>query len=463
MSLKLRSLFHSEKTVKLVRQLMILLAVLLLSNLAAVNFFESKYLLLIDVGVIVFWLSYHFMMPMFFAVVFLHPFVGFEFALGDFNAPYGDILVTILFFAWLYRKALLWPKEKFDFKTQWPGLAFFLLFVVSAILSMIFNEATFHSVKYLLRPIMFFYLCFVMLPLDLIRTKIQLKKVLQIFFIVGVISAVVGLISLFITPSVQWYESRSTPINFFGINFWGGNHNAIAEIMTVAIPFTLILLGLSKKIREQGIYIVGLILMSQVLLLTFSRSGWLALILEMLILFVFGYGAKVPRLKVLPLFLVFLMLPMILFFSGGGNTGVVAESTSNRAYVTQLSFYIFQQAPIFGHGLDTFRSLIDQNYVYTIDFGAALDSHGFIQKIIVEQGIFGLLCWFALLTYLFGVFLKSYLREKDRSERFYLVAILMMFCGAVFFQLFSTSYYLAKMWLPIGVGLAAVSLYRQDG
>jgi len=33
----------------------------------------------------------------------------------------------------------------------------------------------------------------------------------------------------------------------------------------------------------------------------------------------------------------------------------------------------------------------------------------------------------------------------------------------VMFELFSTSYYNARMWLPIGVGLAAVRLYKEDG
>ena len=462
MAQNLRQLFTSSKTAQLVRQFLILLTALLAVNLIAVNLVDVYYVLLVDLGLIIFWLSYHFFSAAFLAVVLLHPFVGYEFVAGGLNVPYGDLLATVVLAAWLLRTFLHWPQTRLNWKRDLPGVIFVGLFFISGALSIINAELPLTSLKYLLRPLIFFYMCFVVLPVNIIKDEKQLKRIYQAFFVLGIFTALIGLASFFLTTGGPWYTKRALPLPIFGMNIFGGNQNALAEVLTICIPFTLILLSLTKKIRLQGFYLVGLMLMSAILLLTFSRSGWIALLMEMIILFIFGFGAKIPKTFILPIITSIVLIPTIFYFSVWQQVAWVRESNENRLILTEISWDNFIEHPVIGNGLNSYRDLISQVFAYTVEFGEPLDSHGFVQKILVEQGLMGLISFVAFLIYIFYVYLKAFIAEKDRHERFYLVCLIMMLSGIVMFELFSTSYYIAKMWLPIGVGLAAIKLYKAN-
>jgi hypothetical protein len=80
---------------------------------------------------------------------------------------------------------------------------------------------------------------------------------------------------------------------------------------------------------------------------------------------------------------------------------------------------------------------------------------------LAEQGIFGLITFISFLGYIFYQYARAFVLEKDKQQRFILLCWLMMLSGVVLFQLFSTSYYNSRTWLPIGVGLAAIEIYRR--
>jgi hypothetical protein len=66
------------------------------------------------------------------------------------------------------------------------------------------------------------------------------------------------------------------------------------------------------------------------------------------------------------------------------------------------------------------------------------------------------------LLYFFRAYFRAIRAEDNHREKFVLAALLMMLSGLVLFELFSTSYYIARMWLPVGVGLAAVRIYGEN-
>jgi O-antigen ligase len=92
--------------------------------------------------------------------------------------------------------------------------------------------------------------------------------------------------------------------------------------------------------------------------------------------------------------------------------------------------------------------------VYTLEYGEALDAHGFIQKMLVETGIFGLVAFVGFLGWVLQTIAK-----QVRRDVFY-QALLCMVAGAMVFQLFNTSYLNSVLWLPIGLALAGVSLKK---
>lgn len=442
------------------KQTFILLACLVFIDLVAINFVETEYVFMLDAVVVVLWLCYNFLDLAFLVMVFLYPFINAQIFLGPMNIPFVDALAMLVFLAWFVKRILNYDQEPLTWR-DFPGVFFAVLFFAAGAAS-IFNADYFlSSFKYLLRPLVFFYLMFLVLPYNILKNKKQLQAVYKILFAVGVIVALVGIFSI-VTASGPWYTKRAVPVAIYGYEFLGGNQNAIAEVLVVTIPVTLILLALCKKYRTQGILILGLLLMSTVLLLTFSRSGWLSLLLELVILFILGFSAKVKKKFIWPLLIVFLILPLILYFTAWQNVSWIQESNASRLLLTDLSINKFFIHPFVGHGLNSFQNLVADTFVYTIEFGDPLESHGFIQKLLVEQGLFGLLTFLGLLMYIFYQYIRAYKTEPDKEERFILMCLLMAASGIVFFQLFSTSYYISRMWLPVGIALAAANIYLKN-
>lgn len=461
MELKLSKIFYHQKTQHLVIQFLGLLIFLLVIDFIGYLFLPIKLLMLINFGLIGFWLCYHFFTIAFYLMVIFTPLYGWEIIVGDFNEPIVDVWATILFVAWCWR--LLWhpPAEKFNLKRDFPGLFFFLMFILSGVFSLINAPNWLISLKFLVRTIIFFYLCFVVLPVNFIKEKKQLTRIFQLLYFVGLIIAILSLTWTFITPG-DWYAKFVEFPVIKGFNLLGGNHNAVAEILIIAIPAGLILLTLFKKQKLQSLILIGLIFMSLVLILTYSRSGWLAFLVMFAILFFFSFGSSFPKLFWLPIIIFFILLPLILYLTIWHNTAEVQSSNENRLLMTQIAYHSFLEEPLIGHGLNTFRSQIEKSYAYLMKFGSAMESHGFIQKIIVEQGLFGLVAFLGFIFSLMRIFLRAFREENNYQERFYLVVLIMMFAGIITFQLFSTSYYIAKTWLPIGIGLAAVKIYKRN-
>ena len=96
-----------------------------------------------------------------------------------------------------------------------------------------------------------------------------------------------------------------------------------------------------------------------------------------------------------------------------------------------------------------------------MEFGDPLESHGFVQKLLTETGILGLISFVSLLIYLGNKHLQGYAKAKFLTNKRIITCLMMVFVGLVLFELFSTSYFVANMWLPIGVGLAGVKLYSE--
>jgi fructose-specific phosphotransferase system IIC component len=102
-------------------------------------------------------------------------------------------------------------------------------------------------------------------------------------------------------------------------------------------------------------------------------------------------------------------------------------------------------------------SILGSAELFTEDFGDPLDAHGFVQKIILEEGVLGLLFFGLFLGYVLQRLWKyQAAREKDYLLfQIFFISVL----GAIVFQLFNTSYFNANMWMPIGIALAGLQLY----
>lgn len=395
-------------------------------------------------------------------------FSGYEWAkqmpwLAALNAPVADFIGLVLLLGAI---VLLFSKHQPNWqaikKTLHPMVWFYLAFLVVALISSFFafDHNSNESFRYLLRFYVFPFVVFGLLPLFFIREPGQLLNVLKIWFWIGILVSLYGLSSLFVVAQVGWL--RVTPYALFGLAPLGYNHNQIAEVLVTIAPLGIFLALLYPPARKIYLWGTGLIVLTA--LLTFSRAAWLTLILQA-IFFAYFYKKqikdwmkkKTSLTLVVGLLAVCLAGIMLVFL----QSGIVSSSTTARLETTSAVWHYFKQAPFLGYGPGMYLHLVGTTWALVQEFGEQLDAHGFIQKILSETGLAGLAFWSAFFCALFYKLYKIKQTSIGLDQQLFLV-MLMSAGGAIFFQLFNTSYFSGVMWMPVGVALTVMVMKEKE-
>jgi O-antigen ligase len=302
---------------------------------------------------------------------------------------------------------------------------------------------------------------FVVLPYNAINSKKVLMNVFWSLFSVGIFVALMGLWSV-LFPAGTGLFRRAVPLSIFGISILGTNHNLIAEVLISVIPIGFILIWETKEIFIKKLLIVGVLLMSVVNLLTFSRTGWIALAFELLILVLIRYRKNIRSLFELGLVALLILSPLVLYGYIFMTSEIVRSSNLNRIALTKIALEAFAKHPVIGAGAGTFVEQVARDRWYIADFGSPLEAHGVVQKLLAETGLLGFLTFFALLGYIILRLVKVYNSlPRESSYKYILLALILSSGGSIIFQLFNTSYFVSKLWLPLGVALAAARLAEE--
>ena len=145
------------------------------------------------------------------------------------------------------------------------------------------------------------------------------------------------------------------------------------------------------------------------------------------------------------------------------STSIVSISANlNRLKLIDISLTLFKEHPLIGSGAGSFISIVSGLKWYIIEYGSPLDAHGILFKLIAETGLLGLLSFCLFAGYILWLLYKHYQKNKMTSWKMVAMACLLCVLGGLIFQLFGTGYYLAKLWLPIGVALASLKFYNHS-
>ncbi|PIT87802.1 MAG: hypothetical protein COU31_01070 [Candidatus Magasanikbacteria bacterium CG10_big_fil_rev_8_21_14_0_10_40_10] len=382
--------------------------------------------------------------------------------LASINAPLVDIVALVLLAC--LAVALVFGQNHFDYRRLWflllPSILYGL-FLSFALLSAwrVYDYSIMTSVKFWLRNMMFVFVAYVLMPGILIRRQEILERIIKIWHWVGLGVALFGLSSLLVVQQTGWH--RVVPYGWGSFAPLGYNHNLIAEVLIATIPLAFYLFIKNRGRTGSDFYLASLGLMILAELLTLSRAGWLALGLQVLIaIYIFRQSIKrfissQGRLAWLALLGIFAVLGayMGIFLT----SSIVSSSTSSRLHAMDIVLFYSARQPILGYGPGSYIPILLNTFDYTIEYGFPLEAHGFALKILLEEGLLGLVLFGLFLLTVF-LFLRQAYNKSTGQTRLLAVALLSMVAGAVFFQLFNTSYFSAVMWLPIGVALAGAGL-----
>lgn len=421
-------------------------------------------------------LSYHLSFG-WLVLVFLSPLINWELQLGflqhyfpafpwlyHMHAPVVEFwAVTLLFAFGLYCIRRVRSGEALV--VHWPGVGWFLLFILSAFLSIknVVPKDRLDSVKYLVHFLVFFYFGYIVLATNIITTKKLWRQSLAVLASVGFLGALMGAASLLLGVWHQHGFVRVVPFALFGWKPFGDQHIFLAEVITTTIPIFIFFWREALEARRKKILAVLTWFVFIIGLLTLSRAGWITMCVEAAVFLWLtrreGYWREIKR-RAHYAFAIVPILGYLIYFLVASPA--VSGSTSTRAFLLDMALFLFYQSPLTGQGVGTFTTIVTEYQAYQYEFGEVLDAQGIVQKILAEQGIVGLVTFSLFIGWILMVILRRYKRSDTWREArgAYFVGIFLVLSPLIF-QLFNTQYYTSKMWVPIALAIAQSVLYKQ--
>jgi len=398
-----------------------------------------------------------------YSVAFFLPMIGWSFYIKSFSLTFIDLLgllLTLAFFTNYLWSIFFSRRQRQPAKPwRWPLFFPFAVFIFINLLSALFAPDPLYSLWYIIRWPAFLYIAYIFVPYNLIQDGKTLKKTIIATASGAVLVLILGFLSLY---GQDWHDSffRIRSISLFGVYPYGENHNLIAEFLNVGVFMILAWRQLTKNLRVRKILDIAFIAMSLGIILTFSRAGWITLFLQLSIYTVFYFQTKKQTPRRLVLFIVgALILLSPLAWKMGQLQQENTSSTENRWLLTKIAIEAFQDKPYMGYGSGEFINLVDDNLRFKAKYGPAIDSHGMLQKVLAENGAFGLAAWIFIIAALLKHF--WFALQKYYHRNLWLLPVIIAGLGGLFFQLFNTSYYKGKVWLPIALALVAINLIEQ--
>jgi len=320
-----------------------------------------------------------------------------------------EISITVLFFAWIGKKILLK-----NFKLKFTSLGVSLLaFFIASFLSMVNAENKMFVSYALITKCLKWIFLFIIVSEEL-DSDVKLKNLLKI----SLLSAIIVVIDSFIQYYITHYDLLLGQKSFkytlqnlkdsvyigFPTGPFGFPNDLSAWMLVILIPTLLLtIFGLKDKWAKVGLGIFslgGLYLFY----LANTRSAWLGFITSISVILFF----KKIRLLVAILLVLLVIFPFLSEEKMKDIFGV--NSIFDRMSMWRTGWKIFLQHPIVGNGLNTFYDKFKE-FRNDEDKGklGSYAHNGFLQ-IAADIGIFGLLCFMAIILQVFYYSLR-YIRN----------------------------------------------------
>ncbi|MBD3251259.1 hypothetical protein GF380_02185 [Candidatus Uhrbacteria bacterium] len=428
-------------------------------------------------GVVGVFFAFNYPYATFGLLVLLIPFLGFTVSIpagavplaqeafgGSIDIYVGEVVAIVLLIAWILRVLFLWVRRQdVNWKPWlplfWPAMAIVATHLLSALSPL--NSDVVLSIKYAMRPVFWSYLIYVVLTVNFVQSPRRVRMVLGLVIVTGLLAALMGFASLAFFPEAGVAIPRARPLPMFGTNPLGLNHHLLAEWLSFSVMACIAMVYLSKSKRAKRLLILAAVFQAVIALLTFARSLWIVFALQAVLLGYLVWKEELRKYVKTLLIIGLLLLPLIAVMIEFSSSAVVQGSTSSRLMLTEIALNFWAQSPWIGAGAGTFVTLVDRTAVFFIEFGNPMDAHGWIQKLLAEVGLLGLMAvgWMAVAAYRF---LRDQIRSfKPSPERTALIVLSIAVFGAAFYQLFNTNYWTGKIWFPLGIAIACTYAFRK--
>lgn len=242
------------------------------------------------------------------------------------------------------------------------------------------------------------------------------------------------------------------------------NPNVLAEYLLLAIPLGGALLLSTKDSVRRMIALVCCGLMCVCMILTFSRGGWLGLLLAGGI-FLILMKPSLIMLAPFALIALYFVLPetVISRFTSIGN--LKDGSTSYRVSIWMGTLAMLKDYWMcgIGPGTEAFNLVYP---AYSYNTATAQHSHNLFLQILSDGGLCAFVVFFAVIFVFCRVICGALSRTRDWQSRCYLIASISAVGGFMVQSMTDYTFYNYRVallfWVVLGLGAAFARLSRQE-
>ena len=369
----------------------------------------------------------------------------------------GVLLVTVLFLV----GAMTRSRQRLQIERLGPYMTLYMAFICYGLL------ASF-SLSLSMRFFVFHTTCFliVLLLISSITKYAQLHRMLGIVAVgLGAASAYGCYQSYVGVEVVATLQDLSLNADMPGrVYSFFSNPNNFAEILVMLIPLMLALFLNVQSGRGRALSLAVLVLSVVAIGATYSRSGWIGLVVAVVLFFAFRNWRLVPVLVLIGVAAVpFLPESIYNRILTIGNTA--DTSTQYRFYIYEASENLLRDYGLRGVGLgNDVMHRIFELYPPMIDGTYPIHTHNNYLQMWLETGFFGLIAYLALIFGQLKSGVKAYAASTDKRIKTTLAASLSAMCGILVVSIAEYTWFYPRnmflFWFLFGVIAVCIKLAR---
>jgi len=265
-----------------------------------------------------------------------------------------------------------------------------------------------------------------------------------------------------------WTESSTGGVSNHRVTGPYGNPNAYSQALVVLVPLALDRLWHEKKTAARILAGYALAVSTLSIFFTYSRNGFLTLLLTLAFLVVMRRPNFVPLVLSGTLVVILIQflptsytdrISTLFQFSSGSASQVADESFRGRISENVAAWMMFRDNPLFGVGLNNFQ-INYQNYSRQIGLDPRRDERSpasFYLELLSEQGFVGTTVFLVFMIFIFRSLLNSYHRFNQLGMYDYgsiTIAFISGLLGYMIFYISKNSAYPNVFWVLLGVAIA---------
>jgi len=326
----------------------------------------------------------------------------------------GDIIAVAIILEYIFFHSININIFNKPFQNKYIVISF-ILFVISAFVSIIFSPFEIPTLGPFLRFSSVILICiFVVLYFRSNEDYYMFVKSMAIIFFMHILSLLLDyVVSDQSISMLDWFGLNSENLRF-------SSSNVTSIVMMLSLPFIYIYKPLNKKVFFMVIFPIAII----ITLFSLSRMGYLALLLDGLIIVVMLYirpGNKYKLITISILLLTSVYLPMYYLYRD--YIEPIRESSNvERLAAAESAFYGFQQYPYTGIGYGQWIRLHELGIGNDInefivsrtdeDIFVSRNPHNTLMRIGLDIGFIGIIAFLILMIQYIKTGIMAYRKYK---------------------------------------------------